>query len=168
MALAVREVQHDTVLVFLSSQCATCETFWRQLSRPGLALPDRTRLLIVTKSAAEESPSAVAAQRAPHLDVVMSSQAWTDYNVPGSPYVVAVDGVRGRVVGEGTGMSWDQVVKMLVEATGDIGFLQDVSARRGKPEADTAREIRVDRELMAGGILPGDPRPSTAASPSRA
>jgi hypothetical protein len=158
MVLAVREAQHDTVLVFLSSQCATCQSFWQQLGRPGLALPDRTRLVIVTKSATEESPSAIAAQLAPHLDVVMSSQAWADYRVPGSPYVVAVDGARGRVVGEGTGMSWDQVVKMLVESTGDIGFLQDVSARRGKPEPDTAREIRVDRELMASGILPGDRR----------
>ena len=34
-------VDHDTVLLFLSSGCASCEVFWDELSRP-VALPAET------------------------------------------------------------------------------------------------------------------------------
>jgi hypothetical protein len=150
-------VEHDTVLAFLSSGCSTCQEFWDEFDRPrAVRLPAGTRLLVVTKGEDAESPAEVARLRPRGTDVIMSSQAWVDYGVPGSPYVVAVDGATGRIKGEGTGMSWPQVAKLLAQATGDIGFLSEVDARRGKPTSDLEREARVDRELMAAGILPGD------------
>ncbi len=73
----------------------------------------------------------------------MSSAAWTDYQVPGSPYFVLVDGTEGRVRGEGTGANWDQVKNLLRQADDDA--------------SDSSREVRIDRELLAHGIAPGDP-----------
>lgn len=150
-------VEHRTVLAFLSSSCSTCQTFWEEFAATDLRLPENTRLVILAKDASEESPSALAAVRPRGIDLVMSSQAWADYQVPGSPYVVCVD-PDGTVKGEGTGMSWTQVARMLAESTGDAGFVADTSARRRKPESDADREARVDRELIAAGILPGDER----------
>ena len=122
-----------------------------------MLLPARARLVVVTKDLSEESPSLLAELAPPTIDVVLSSQAWSDYNVPGSPYVVAVEGRTGRVQGEGTGMSWDQVAGLLAQATGDRAYLvADSSGRPSKPESDVEREARVDRELLAAGVLPGD------------
>ena len=59
----------------------------------------------------------------------MSTQAWRDYEVPGSPHVVFVEGRTGRVRGEGTGQSWAQVAQMLARATGDVDLLDGRAAR---------------------------------------
>lgn len=140
--------ENDSVLVFLSSGCSTCATFWTELARRGLATDD-LRILIVTQGPAEESRDAVAALAPPDVEVIMSTQAWHDYEVPGSPYVVYVDGPTGRVRGEGTGQSWAQVRDMVDRA--GVGA-------RNKSRRDADQELEVDRELLAAGILPGDPR----------
>ncbi len=146
----------DTVVVFLSSGCSTCQRFFRDLADRRLSLPPRTRVVIVTKGPEEESPSAILEVAPPGLDLVMSSQAWADFRVPGSPYVVAVDGRSGRVKGEGTGPSWEQVARLLAQATGDLGYLTTGTDHRHRPIGDLDREARVDRELLAAGVLPGD------------
>lgn len=142
--VAVVGTRHRTLLAFLSSGCLTCRTFWTAFADPaGLGLPDDVRLVVVTKDAAEESVAALRSVAPPGLAVVMSSAAWTDYRVPGSPYFVFVDGVQSRVTGEGTGAHWDQVRNLLRQATDDAG--------------DDSREARIDRELLEHGIEPGDP-----------
>ena len=149
-------VDHDTVLLFLSSGCASCEVFWDELSRP-VALPVETRLVIVAQGDETESRASLASLAAPHLDVLMSTQAWRDYEVPGSPHVVFIEGRTGRIRGEGTGQSWSQVAQMLARATGDVTLI-DGRPRTAKPDRDAEVEAQVDRELMAAGIMPGDPR----------
>jgi hypothetical protein len=149
-------VDQDTVLLFLSSGCASCEVFWSELARP-VALPANTRLVVVAQGEEAESRAALASLAAPHLDVIMSTEAWREYEVPGSPHVVFVEGRTGRVRGEGTGQSWTQVAQLLAQATGDLSVL-DGRARARKPDRDAEVEAQVDRELMAAGILPGDPR----------
>jgi hypothetical protein len=149
--------EHDTLLLFLSSGCATCETFWTELGTPGgIHLPSGTRLLVVPQSAADESPDDLAAVAPGGVDVVLSSEAWRDYGVPGSPHVVFVDGPSGRIRGEGTGQSLRQVAELLARSTGDAGFLTDAPAP--KSPRDRQQEQSIDRELLAAGILPGDPR----------
>lgn len=146
-------VAHDTALLFLSSGCSSCATFWDELRRP--QLPGTSmRVVVVTRGPEHEDPAEIAALAPPGVDVVLSTQAWSDYGVPGSPYVVLVAGAAGRVRGEGTGQSWQQVFALLSRAddgarTGGIGV--------AKPRADRERESDVDRELLAAGILPGDP-----------
>lgn len=166
----VAGTDHDSVLVFLSSGCQTCQAFWSALrDRSQIHLPARTRLVVVTKDLADESPAELAALRPPGVDVIASSQAWNDYGVPGSPYVVSVDGPSSRVNGEGTGLSWDQVARLLAQATGDLGFLSGTELRDAKPVSDAEREARADRELMEAGILPGDPSlyPTDPRAPGR-
>ena len=158
LGVAVCDVDHDTVLLFLSSDCATCQRFWRAFAadvpeRP--VLPDGVRLVIVTKGPAHEFPEAVAAHGA-EPTVVMSDQAWRDLDVPGSPYVVHVDGPSGRVQGEGTGADWPQVAQLLARATGDLAFVGETAPRARKARRDTIAEQDTDAALLAAGILPGD------------
>ena len=121
-----------TLLAFLSSGCATCAAFWQRLREPGGApVPSDTALIIVTKGEEEESPGALRRLAPPDLPVVMSSAAWRDYAVPGSPYFLLLE--RGKVAGEGSGGSWEQVLALLHEATGDA-----VTVTRGAgPAGDT-------------------------------
>jgi hypothetical protein len=155
VATRVVGVEHDTVLLFLSSGCASCATFWAELAEP-VPLPPHTRLLVVAQDAPADDPAELAELAAPGVDVLLSSEAWRDYEVPGSPHVVFVDGASGEVRGEGTGQSLRQVAQMLARATGDAAFLTGTRAQ--KPSRDAEQEAAVDRELLAAGILPGDPR----------
>lgn len=150
-----------TVLAFLSSTCHTCSGFWRSLrvSAPA-GLPAGTRLVVVTKGPADESAAAIRNLASAEVPVVMSTEAWVDYAVPVTPYFVQVDGPSGRVIGEGSGTTWDQVMSLLNQATADDGAAR--RQRRGDDEAT------VDQKLLAAGIRPGDPslypsRPATAA-----
>lgn len=158
-AVAVAGVRHDTVLAFLSSACATCHVFWEEFR--DVQLPGDTRLVVVTKGEDAESPVAIADVAPPGVTVVMSSEAWTQYEVPGSPYVIHVDGESGRVRGEGTGPSWEQVRKMLVLGAGDLD-----ARRSSKAAADAEREREADEILLAAGIKPGDPSLYANADPT--
>lgn len=150
IVMPVTGVAHRTLLAFLSSGCLTCRTFWDAFVDPdALQLPSDVRLIAVTKDAGEESLSTLRELAPADLPVVMASAAWEDYAVPGSPYFVLVDGPAGRVVGEGTGASWDQVRGLMAQATAD--------------DADATTEARIDRELLAHGIAPGDPSLSRSA-----
>jgi hypothetical protein len=154
VSIPVAGVQHRTLLAFLSSGCLTCRGFWDAFARSDtLGLPADVRLVVVTKDAAEESVRTLRDLAAPDLAVVMSNAAWERYAVPGSPYFALVDGASARVVGEGTGATWAQVQSLLVHATGD----EDDRARSTGGGA-AATEARIDLELLAQGIGPGDPR----------
>lgn len=158
-AVRVVGVEHDTLLVFLSSGCLTCRSFWDAMREPGgLGLPSRIRVVAVTKDLDAESPAELAelipTRGAIHL---MSSRAWTDYAVPGSPYAVLVGGQDGRVIGEGTGATWEQVGNLLAQATGDLAYAGEPTPPARKAGRDTAVERDTDAELLAAGIRPGDP-----------
>ena len=159
ITVRVAGVDHDTVVAFLSSGCLTCRRFWDAFAEPGsLGLPSNVRVVVATKDPAEESLSVIAGLAPATLPLVMSSQAWADYDVPGSPYFVLVDGPTGAVRGEGTGPDWDQVVNLLGQATGDASALAELTANRvTKPGADAERELRIDQELLAADVRPGDP-----------
>jgi len=138
--VAVTGTPHRTLLAFLSSGCLTCHEFWHAFGDPrALDLPSDVRLVVVTKDAREESVSLLRDLAPPETPVVMSSAAWESYAVAGSPFFVLVDGRSGKVAGEGTGGNWNQVRNLILQAGAD------------------SREARIDRELLAHGIGPGDP-----------
>ncbi len=149
-------VEHDTVLVFLSAGCAGCTVFWEQLATGRVPFAGGGRVLVVTKSPDEESPALLRQVCPPGVDVVMSSAAWSDFGVPGSPYVIVVDGRSGRIKGEGSGTSLEQISGLMQQAYGDGA---DLPGRRRvvKPRGDVEREVDVDRALLAAGIGPGHP-----------
>jgi hypothetical protein len=143
----------DTLLAFLSSSCASCQHLWQTLDDDGVALPVGTRLVVVPKGPERESPSAIAALAPSGAEVVLSTGAWSDFEVPGSPYFALVAGATGAVVGEGTALTWPRVLDLMGTSTAD-------AARSGaprKPARDRRQEADVDRVLLEAGILPGDP-----------
>jgi len=142
--VAVRNSGARFLFAFLSSGCLTCRVFWDAFADGrSLGVPPDVQLVVVTKSMAEESAAALPGLVHPGLVCIASSRAWDDYAVPGAPYFVMVDGGSNRVVGEGTGVSWPQVRDLILYAgAGDRG--------------GAAREARIDQELLASGIEPGD------------
>jgi hypothetical protein len=161
--IAVRGTRHITLLAFLSSGCSTCHGFWDAWRDDApIDVPGDARLVIVTKSADSESLAGIQRLAPRTVPVVMSSAAWEDYDVPVAPFFVLVDGESSTIVGEGAASNWEQVTSLLENALADAGLLDRQGRRkRGmvwKPRADAEREARVDRELLAAGITPGDPR----------
>ncbi|HEX3907753.1 MAG TPA: hypothetical protein VHW92_07460 [Mycobacteriales bacterium] len=148
-AVGVVGAPHDSVLAFLSSGCATCHPFWDSL-RAGVSPVGDSRVVVVVQD--EDNRSRLQQLAGADLDVVASSRAWADYGVPGSPHIVQVHGPTGRVVGEGTGQTWEQVMDLL--SHGD-------DARRGSRQEpgtdDRDNATRIDAELAAAGIGPGHP-----------
>ena len=158
--VAVTGVSHHTLLAFLSSGCRTCKQFWEAFAEPGLDLPgDGTRLVIVGQDPVHDSESALAKLVPPGVKAVLSSAAWEDYDVPGSPYFVLVEGIEGRVVGAGSALGWEQLRELLQEALDDA----DLARRpRGRPRASArrsgrSRAQRADDALRSAGVGPGHP-----------
>ncbi|HEX5096501.1 MAG TPA: hypothetical protein VFX21_10825, partial [Acidimicrobiia bacterium] len=161
VSIAVRDVRHLTLLAFLSSGCATCLDFWSAFgTEPAPEVPGDARLVIVTKGSAHESLSGVHRLAPSRIPVVMSSEAWDEYDVPVAPFFVLVDGVSGAIVGEGAASNWGQVTSLMEQAVTDARITK--RGRRshapGRPRSDALREARVDHDLLAAGIVPGDAR----------
>jgi hypothetical protein len=148
-----------TLLAFLSTGCASCAGFWESFRDPTrLGLPVGARLVVVTKGPDREIPGEVAALASPGLDVVMSSDAWTEYEVPGSPFFVLVDGTAGRRMGEGVASHFAQVAELVRRAEVDgTASVPGTRADRVVGLDGPARESDNDAELRAAGVLPGDP-----------
>ena len=153
VGVAVVGTTTATLLAFLSSGCSTCARFWATLRRaPGLGLPPGVRVVVVTKGPEEESAATLRDLAPAALPVVLSTAAWDDYGVPGSPFFVLVDGPSGRVVGEGSATSWEQVVDLMRTSLAD-----GVTMLTGQAATDAGNAGRIDAELQAAGILPGHP-----------
>lgn len=147
--------QGRTLLAFLSSGCTICADFWDRFRAGDVQVPAGAGLVVVTRSSEEESPSALLTLSGQGgVDVVMSSAAWTDYDIPGSPYFVYVE--DGRIVGEGSATTWDQVSDLMRQAVADTPL--DLSD-------DTGNAARMDAELAVAGIQPG--HPSLYSSPDQ-
>jgi hypothetical protein len=160
LAVAVTGGDHLTLLAFLSSGCSTCAGFWQAFQNSDqLGLPARTRLVVVTKGPDMEIPAEVAVQAPDGLAVVMSTEAWGDYEVPGSPFFVLIDGESGRRIGEGVANQFRQVVELVRRAESDARTFSTGSRSRGHADGldGPERELDNDRELITAGILPGDP-----------
>jgi len=159
----------SSLIAFLSSGCTTCQAFWEELHpAQGAEIPGGGQVVVVTKSSEQESVSKLRELAPPELPVIMSSQAWEAYRVPGSPYFVHIDGASGRVAGEGSASSWKQVRSLLQDALLESGVASDVP--KGISESARARARRAERELAAAGLSPDDPSlyefsPSELTSP---
>ena len=157
-AVAVDNSDDLTLLGFLSSGCTGCATFWDALQDPGrLQLPERTRVVIVTKGPDREVPSEVRSRTTGRVPVVMSTDAWLDYQVPGSPFFVLVDGATGRKVGQGVASQVGQLAELVRRAEHDRSSAGGGRGRGEESLGGPAREAAADEVLAAAGILPGDP-----------
>jgi hypothetical protein len=150
-AVGVVGASHDSVLAFLSTGCITCVPFWDAL-RAGVPPVGDARVIVIVQD--EDSTSRLRELAGPDLDVIVSSRAWLDYGVPGSPHVVQVHGPTGRVVGEGTGQSWEQVIDLLSHGNDNRSRS---AGSPGRDVVDRDNAGRIDGELAAAGIGPGHP-----------
>jgi len=148
--LGISGAPHPTLLAFLSTGCSACIGLWEGL-RTGVGQigAEDTRLVVVTKGPEAESESRLRELAAEGVTLVQSTDAWTDYEVPVSPYFVLVDGPSGAVIGEGSAGSWGQVSSLMSQAIADA-----TTVRRDRLENG---EFRSDAELRKAGIMPGDP-----------
>jgi hypothetical protein len=140
-----------TVLAFLSSGCGTCARFWGSLGER--ALPFGVRAVVVTHGPERERPRRLRELAPPRMPVIMSSEAWRDYAVPGAPYFVLID---GTIRGEGVATTWEALSSLLSDAIED--------AR--EPGGGTERAFRVERTLAGAGIGPEHPSLYPAGRPS--
>jgi len=160
-SVAVTTPGSRTLLAFLTSGCSVCQTFWEEFQH-GVDVPGDGRLQVVAKGPEEESVPSLRSL-AGDIPVVQSSAAWVDYDIPGSPYFVYVE--DGRVTGEGSATTWPQVRDLMAQgvsdsedaraAAGRTGPGQLVGEALGRGERDSVP--RMDDELLAAGIRPGDP-----------
>jgi hypothetical protein len=144
-----------TLLAFLTSGCSTCAGFWETLGERRLPA---VRTVIVTHGADRERPSRLRSLAPPEIPVVMSSPAFEDYAVPGSPYFVLID---GSVRGEGVATTWPALSSLVADAIADEREHEGTSA-------GTRRVRQVDATLAAAGIGPGHPSlyPSAGVPPT--
>ncbi|MGH2868387.1 MAG: TlpA family protein disulfide reductase [Solirubrobacteraceae bacterium] len=127
-----------TLLAFLTSGCGTCAGFWETLGET--RLPPEVRTVVVTHGSERERPARLRSLAPEGVPVIMSSQAWQDYAVPGAPYFVLVD---GAIRGEGAATSWTALGSLVSDA------IEDQRESGGQ-----ARVNDVDRKLEAAGIGP--------------
>lgn len=166
ITIGVVGVHHDTVLLFLSSGCAGCGSFWADLAHRNPLAEHASRLVVVTRGADAESPARLRELCPRGIDLVLSGRAWSDYQVPGSPYVMVVDGRSGRVRGEGSGTSLSQVSGLIRQSLDDAASQTAPRRATRKPTADYRREADVDRALLTAGIGPGHPSLYASESPT--
>jgi len=126
------------LLAFLTSGCGTCAGFWASLGER--RLPAGVSIIVVTHGAERERPARLSALAPAGIPIVMSSQAWRDYSVPGAPYFVLVD---GSIRGEGVATSWTALSSLVRDAIEDA-----------EDQSGTARAGHVERVLAAAGIGP--------------
>ena len=86
--IEVMEAAAPVLLLFLSAACLGCRDLWEGLAELHAGLAGAARLAVVTRSAGDEDPAAIAALTAgvpPALGVtvVMSSPAFAHYRVAG-------------------------------------------------------------------------------------
>ncbi len=152
-----------TLLAFMSSGCAACEPLWAEL-RAGAAAPRGVRLVLVAKGEREESVARLRELAPPGAEVLLSTQAWAAYSVPGSPHFVLVD--HGRVAGRGAAGSWGQISSMVAQASADAhaGAAGQAGGVRAGARGDTGgengtggRALRAEQALESAGIGPGHP-----------
>jgi hypothetical protein len=160
IALAVAGADQLTLIAFLSSGCTSCAGIWKAMVRSHGDLPHDVRLVVATKGPELESPPEVGAKAAGgSFPVVMSTAAWGDYEVPGAPFFVLVDGRRSRRIGEGIANTFPQVLDLVRRAQREIPESDESNHSRAfalgldGPERESAN----DEELIRAGIHPGDP-----------
>ncbi len=139
-----------TLIAFLTSGCTSCAPLWAGLHEsPDLASLAQ-RVTVVTHDATRESPTRLERLAPSGTDVIMSSAAWADYAVPGSPHFVLTDGAGG-ILGRGSALSWSQLETMVADA-------RDDARRAAEPARTTAeRAQRSEGALASAGIGPGHP-----------
>ena len=137
-----------TLLAFLGSGCAACRPLWEGLPDSARG-PAGARVVVVTKGPEQESLARLRSLAPARAEVVMSTAAWKEFEVPATPHFVLVGGDTRRVLGRGSATSWEQIETLLADAEADSS-LQRV-------RSSSARAARAEQALAVAGITAGHP-----------
>ena len=122
--LEVRLADHGplVLLAFLTTHCDGCDEFWAGPDEAtAVTLPASVSTLVVTKGPETVDPAEVIrlASGRGGTPVIMSDEAWADYQVMGYPFFVLVDASDRCVVGETVGFGWADIADMIHSAIGE-------------------------------------------------
>jgi len=135
-----------TLLAFMGSGCSACVPLWKDL-HGNVPSPPGTRLAVVTKGPERERLARLLELAPTDVEVVMSTQAWEDFDIPSTPHFVLVDG--GEIAGRGGATSWEQIASLLRDASDDDRI------RRARSTSE--RAARAEQALAEAGITAGHP-----------
>jgi len=138
-----------TLLAFLGTGCHACVPLWDALHGDQLPAPTGARLVVVTKGAERERVERLLELAPDGVEVVMSTPAWHDYEVPGTPHFVLVR--DGYIAGRGAATSWQQIDGFLTDAQDDDRL------HRSRSLDTNARAARAEQALARAGITPDHP-----------
>lgn len=138
-----------TLLAFMGSGCHACGPLWDELRHEPVPTPAGARLVVVTKGPERERLARLLKLAPAAADVVMSTQAWSDFSVSATPHFILVKG--GEIAGRGSATSWAQITTFLSDAEDDDRI------HRARALGTESRADRAERSLANAGIGPDDP-----------
>ena len=112
----IHHLDRPALLAFLSTHCDGCDEYWSGFGHTdGGPWLHSVSPAIVTRGPESIDPSAVqeAAAGVLEVPVIMSDQAWIDYQVLGYPFFVLIDPESRTVLGETVGFGWADVIAMI-------------------------------------------------------
>ncbi len=151
-----------SLLAFMGSGCNACIPLWQGLDGD-IPLLASTRLTVITKGRERERLARLLELAPAGVEVVMSTQAWQDFDIPATPHFVLVDG--GEIAGRGSATNWEQIASLLCDADDD---------RIDPARSTSERAARAEKALAEAGITAGHPSlhpsrlaPDPLAAPDR-
>lgn len=105
LALDLVGSTEPVLLLFLSAACLGCQDLWEGTDELRRSLPHGVRVVVVTRGPELEDAATIAVLSPPGVEVVMSSQAFSDYRVAGPPFLVVVRGREVRTEGVAWGIA---------------------------------------------------------------
>jgi hypothetical protein len=111
----------DHLLVaFLSSGCGSCMPFWRELRSNDGRLPNLdAEVVVVTKGEGREEPGKLQELAGNDVQLIMSDDSWTAYDVPLTPHFALIDRSRGTIIGEGSSADPNALADLMRRAAAD-------------------------------------------------
>jgi hypothetical protein len=138
-----------TLLAFMGTGCQACVPLWEGLHGNTVSTPAGARLVVVTKGPERERLARLLELAPAEAEVVMSTEAWSDFGVQSTPHFVLVRG--GQITGRGSATSWEQITAFLDDADDDDRI------HRSRALGTSARAERAERALADAGIGPEHP-----------
>ena len=109
------------LLLFMSSDCLGCAGIWHDLRTGEHAAKIATsRTVIVTRGPSSENCVRLAALSPPGAEIIMSSSAFQDYQIPAIPYFIHLAASSGTVVSEGVPASLECVASAMAPPDGEL------------------------------------------------
>lgn len=138
-----------TLLAFMGTGCQVCAPLWHELHGDPVATPGGAHLVVVTKGPERERLARLLELAPADTDLVMSTEAWSDFSVTATPHFVLVR--DGQIAGRGSATSWAQITAFLTDAADDDRLY------RARALGTNARAERAEQALEDAGIGPEHP-----------